>query len=117
MYTVRSEAYLGGRISMRPSSVHWTCLATWISLRRKSSNDDDFVQKLNNVGVVGAPADLINNAHQACKGLDSGSTPDSLTDAFVSQMGFTSTRAANFVALSATHYCPQYGNLQFKSPH
>jgi hypothetical protein len=80
-------------------------------------NDDDFVLNLNDVGVRGAPADLISSAHLVCNGLGSGNTPDSLTDAFVSQMGFTSARAAKFVALSVTHYCPQYGNLPFKAPH
>jgi hypothetical protein len=81
------------------------------------SNDDDFVQKVNNVWVIGAPADLINNAHLVCKDLDSGTDVDRLADAFVSQMGFTSGRAAKFVAASVTHYCPQYSNLQFKRPH
>jgi hypothetical protein len=79
------------------------------------SNDDDFVQKVNNVGVLGAPADLINNAHAVCTGLDNGNTPDSIRDALVAQLGLTSNRAAIFVALSATHYCPKYGNLQFKT--
>jgi hypothetical protein len=88
-----------------------------IGVAHADANDDDFVQKVNNDGVAGAPADLINNAHRVCKGFDSGSAPDSLTDAFVSQMGFTPGRAAQFVALSVTHYCPQYGNLQFKNPH
>jgi Protein of unknown function (DUF732) len=88
-----------------------------IGVARADSNDDDFVQKVNNVGVSGAPADLINNAHAVCTGLDSGSTVDSLTDAFVSQMGFRSGRAAQFVALSVTHYCPKYSNLQFNAPH
>lgn len=88
-----------------------------IGVAHADSNDDDFVQKVNNVGVMGAPVDLVNNAHQVCKGLDSGGTPDSLTDALVSQMGFASGRAAKFVALSVTHYCPQHSNLPFKNYH
>ena len=86
-----------------------------IGIAHADSNDDDFTQTMNNVGVIGAPADLINNAHAACTALDSGSTPDAIRDALVSQLGLTSNRAAIFVALSATHYCPKYGNLQFKT--
>ncbi|WP_165757849.1 DUF732 domain-containing protein [Mycolicibacter engbaekii] len=81
------------------------------------NNDDNFVAKLKSVGVTGAPADLIRNAHQVCNGLDNGVTPDALTELFVSQMGFAPARAANFVALSAAHYCPKYDNLQFEHPH
>ncbi|SOX53819.1 DUF732 domain-containing protein [Mycobacterium ahvazicum] len=81
------------------------------------SNDDDFVQKANNNGVVGAPADLIRIAHQVCGGLNNGTGPDAIADALVSQLGLRSDRAAIFEALSATHYCPKYGNLQFKNPH
>lgn len=81
------------------------------------ANDDDFVQQLKSVGVLGAPADLIRNAHLVCDGLASGSTPDDLADAFVAQMNFTSARAAKFVALSVTHYCPQYSKLPFNRPH
>lgn len=88
-----------------------------IGVAHADSSDDDFVQQAHNVGVSGAPADLINNGHLVCKSLDSGSNPDSITDAFVSQMGFKSGVAAKFVAVSVTHYCPQYGNLPFKEPH
>lgn len=77
------------------------------------ANDDDFVGALNNIGVSGAPADLISNAHLVCSNLGSGTTPRSIADTFVSQMGFAPNRAATFVALSATHYCPQYSNLPF----
>ncbi|MGV0069418.1 DUF732 domain-containing protein [Mycobacterium sp. M23085] len=81
------------------------------------SNDDDFVRQSNNVGVAGAPADLIRIAHQVCQGLDSGNSPDAIADALVSQLGLRSDRAAMFEGFSATHYCPKYGNLQFKNPH
>lgn len=84
-----------------------------IGVAHADSNDDDFVQSLNNVGVGGAPADLISNAHLVCTGLDNGNTPASIRDAFVSQTGSTPNTAATFVALSATHYCPQYSNLRF----
>lgn len=86
-------------------------------IAQADSTDDDFLRQVNNVGVTGAPADLIRNAHMVCTGLDSGMTPDSLTDAFVSQMGFTPTRAGTFVASAVTHYCPQYSNLRFQAPH
>lgn len=76
------------------------------------SNDDSFLSGVKNVGIAGAPADLINNARLACEGIDSGSTPDTVIDAFISQMGFRPDRAAMFVALSITHYCPQYGNMK-----
>ena len=79
------------------------------------SNDDDFTQRVNNNGVIGAPADLINNAHAACSLLGSGDTPDVVRDALVTQLHLTPNRAAIFVALSATHYCPKYGNMQFQT--
>jgi hypothetical protein len=88
-----------------------------IGVARADSNDDDFVQRAQNVGVSGAPADLIINGHEVCKLLASGSNPDDVADAFVSQMGFKSGVAAGFVAVSVTHYCSQYSNLQFKKPH
>lgn len=81
------------------------------------SNDDDFVRQANNIGVTGAPADLIRIAHQVCGGLDSGNSPDAIADALASQLGLRSDRAAAFASFSATHYCPKYGNLQFKNPH
>lgn len=77
------------------------------------SNDDHLVQVLNNAGIVGAPADLINNAHLVCSGLDNGTSPAAIRDAFVSQMGLTPSRAATYVAVSASAYCPQHGNLRF----
>ncbi len=77
------------------------------------SNDDHLVQVLNNAGVTGAPADLINNAHQVCSNLDEGHAPGAIRDAFISQMGFTSSRAATFVAVSVSAYCPKYSNLRF----
>jgi hypothetical protein len=88
-----------------------------VGVAHADSNDDDFVQKVNNVGVNGAPADLIRIAHQVCGGLDSGTSPDAIEDALVSQLGLRSDRAAIFESFSATHYCPKYGNLQFKNPH
>ena len=88
-----------------------------IGVAHADSNDDDFVQKVNNVGVEGAPADLITNAHLVCQALGNGSSPDDIVDGFVNQMHFQSGRAAQFAALSVTHYCPQYGNMQFKNYH
>lgn len=88
-----------------------------VGVAHADGNDDAFIQQAHNVGVTGPAADLINNARQVCKGLDSGSSPDDLADAFVSQLGFSSGNAAKFVAVSVTHYCPQYGNLPFKRPH
>jgi hypothetical protein len=88
-----------------------------IGVAHADSNDDDFVQKANNVGVIGAPADLIRIAHQVCGGLDDGNSPDAIADALVSQLGLRSDRAAIFESFSATHYCPKYSNLQFKNPH
>lgn len=88
-----------------------------IGTAHADSNDDDFVQKANNNGVVGAPTDLIRIAHQVCGSLDDGNSPDAIADALVSQLGLRSDRAAIFESFSATHYCPKYGNLQFKNPH
>jgi hypothetical protein len=48
-----------------------------IGVAHADSNDDDFVQQVNNIGIIGPPGNLIN--------------PDG---------------AANFVSLSVTHYCP-----------
>lgn len=89
----------------------------WMSIgvAHADSNDDDFVQQVNNVGVSGAPADLINNGHSVCTALDGGNTPDAIRDALASQLGLRPDRAAIFVAFSASHYCPKYGNLQFKT--
>jgi hypothetical protein len=86
-----------------------------IGVAHADSNDDDFVQKMANNGVDGAPADLIRIAHQVCGGLDDGNTPDAIRDALVSQLHLAPNRAAIFVAFSATHYCPKYSNLQFKT--
>jgi Protein of unknown function (DUF732) len=91
----------------------WALLST--GLAHADSNDDDFTQRMNANGVIGAPTDLINNAHAVCSGLDSGNTPDALRDALVAQLKLAPNRAAIFVALSATHYCPKYDNLQFKT--
>ncbi len=55
---------------------------------RADSNDDDFVQKVHNIGVNGAPADLITNARIVRHALNNGSE-DTLRDDFVNQMGFT----------------------------
>jgi hypothetical protein len=88
-----------------------------IGTAHADSNDDDFVEKANNNGVVGAPADLIRVAHQVCGGLDDGNSPDAIADALVSQLGLRSDRLAIFESFSATHYCPKYSNLQFKNPH
>ncbi|WP_292975789.1 DUF732 domain-containing protein [Mycobacterium sp.] len=81
------------------------------------ANDDEFVQMSKNIGVDGAPADLIRIAKSVCAGLDGGSGPDEIADALVSQLGLKSGRAAKFVAFSATHYCPKYSNLEFNRPH
>jgi hypothetical protein len=86
-----------------------------MAVAHADSNDDDFVQQVNNNGVVGAPADLIRIAHQVCGGLDEGSSPDAIRDALVNQLHLAPNRAAIFVAFSATHYCRQHGNLQFKT--
>ncbi|SPM35798.1 hypothetical protein MRAB57_3629 [Mycobacterium rhizamassiliense] len=88
-----------------------------IGVAHADSNDDDFVQKANNNGVVGAPADLIRIAHQVCGGLDSGNSPDAIADALVSQLGLRSDRAAIFESFAVGHYCPKYSNLQFNNPH
>jgi hypothetical protein len=88
-----------------------------IGVGHADSDDDDFVQRVKNVGVAGAPADLIRIAHQVCNAMASGSTPDDVTDAFVKQMGFQSGVAAQFVSISVVHYCAQYGNIPFKDPH
>lgn len=88
-----------------------------IGVAHADGNDDDFVQKVNNIGVTGAPADLIRIAHQVCGGLNDGNSPDAIADALVSQLGLRSDRAAIFESFSATHYCPKYGNLQFNHPH
>jgi hypothetical protein len=50
-----------------------------------------FIQQMNNLGVIGAPADLINNAHLACTALDNGNSPDTIADAFISQLGVKPT--------------------------
>lgn len=81
------------------------------------SNDDDFVQRVNNNGVTGAPADLIRIAHQVCEGLDNGTSPDAVADALASQLGLRSDRAVIFESFSVTHYCPKYSNVPFKNPH
>lgn len=88
-----------------------------VGVAHADGNDDDLVQQAHGFGVSGAAADLINNGHAVCKSLDAGSNPDDITDAFVSQMGFQSGVAAHFVAISASHYCPKYGNLKFNRPH
>jgi hypothetical protein len=88
-----------------------------IGVAHADSNDDDFVRQSSNVGVTGAPPDLIRIAHQVCEGLDNGNSPDAIADALVSQLGLRSDRAAIFESFSAAHYCPKYGNLQFKNPH
>jgi hypothetical protein len=88
-----------------------------IGVAHADSNDDDFIQKVKSVGVNGAPADLITNAHLVCHAQASGSNPDAITDQFVTQMGFQSGVAARFVSISTMHYCPQYGNVPFKESH
>jgi hypothetical protein len=81
-----------------------------IGVAHADSNDDDFVHSVNNLGVIGPAANLINNAHQVCKYLDNGGSPGSASGAIASQMGFTPAGAASFVSISITHYCPQYGH-------
>lgn len=80
-----------------------------IGVAHADSNDDDFVQQVNNIGVIGPPANLINNAHQVCQFLGHGGTRDSAANSIASQMGFPPAGAASFVSISITHYCPQYG--------
>ncbi|CQD22343.1 hypothetical protein BN000_05575 [Mycobacterium europaeum] len=101
--------------SLLPSAVAAALVVFGIGVAHADSNDDDFVQKVNNSGVAGAPDDLIRVAHQVCEGLDGGNTPDAIRDALASQLGLRPDRAAIFVAFSASHYCPKYGNLQFKT--
>lgn len=86
-----------------------------IGIAHADSNDDDFVQSVNHIGVGGAAADLITNAHAVCDALDGGNTPDKARDALVSQLGLRPDRAVQFVAISATHYCPKYSNLRFST--
>ena len=76
------------------------------------SNDDQFLFAVQNIGINGSPADLIDNARLVCAGLDDGISPDGLINAVTTQLGFRPDRAATFTALSVTHYCPQYGNMR-----
>jgi hypothetical protein len=77
-----------------------------IGVAHADSNDDDFVQQVNNVGVIGPPANLITNAHTVCQFLNQGGTRDSAANNVASMPGFTPAGAASFVSLSVTHYCP-----------
>jgi Protein of unknown function (DUF732) len=83
-----------------------------IGVAHADANDDAFVQKVSNIGVNGAATDLISNAQQVCKSFDSANTVDDTINAFVSQWGWPCNRAAKFVALSVTYYCPKYSGLQ-----
>jgi hypothetical protein len=82
-----------------------------------NSSDDDFVQRVNNIGITGAPADLIGNGHRVCQILNSGVGPDDIVDSLVNQLHFHAGRAAYFEAISVAHYCPQYGNVPFQRAH
>jgi hypothetical protein len=77
-----------------------------IGVAHADSNDDDFVQQVNNIGIIGPPGNLINNAHTVCQFLNQGGTRDSAANNVASMPGFTPDGAANFVSLSVTHYCP-----------
>ena len=83
-----------------------------VGVAHADSNDDQFLLGVNNIGITGAPADLISNARLICAGLDDGSNPDQIINAVATQLGFRPDRAATFTALSVTHYCPQYGNMR-----
>jgi hypothetical protein len=78
-----------------------------IGVAHADSNDDDFVQKANNVGVIGAPADLIRIAHQVCGGLDDGNSPDSIADALVSQLGLRSDRGGDLRVIFSDALLPE----------
>ncbi|MBX7135037.1 MAG: DUF732 domain-containing protein [Fimbriimonadaceae bacterium] len=84
-------------------------------LAHADSNDDNFVAAMKKNGVEGDTTAMINIAHQVCDGLAS-SDPDTIRDALVSQLQLKPNRAAIFVAQAVGHYCPQYGNLTFKTP-
>ncbi|MDQ1322608.1 MAG: hypothetical protein QG655_3856 [Actinomycetota bacterium] len=84
-----------------------------LGVAHADSNDDDFLQRVANVGIAGPAADLINNARLVCEALDNGTAPKVIADAIASQLGFRPDRAVSFSALSVTHYCPQYGNMPF----
>jgi uncharacterized protein DUF732 len=70
------------------------------------SNDDDFVREVNNVGIIGPPGNLINNAHAVCQFLNQGGTRAAAENNVATMPGFTRAGAASFVSLSVTHYCP-----------
>ena len=77
-----------------------------IGVAHADSNDDDFVQQVNNIGVIGPPANLITNAHTVCQFLNQGGTQEAAANNVASMPGFTPAGAATFVSLSVTHYCP-----------
>jgi|GEM_PF-4734576 len=87
-------------------------MALSTGIAHADANDDHFLLGVNNVGITGAAADLIDNARLVCGFLDQGNSPKVVTDAVVSSLGFRPDRAVVFTALSVTHYCPQYGNMQ-----
>ena len=77
-----------------------------IGVAHADSNDDDFVREVNNLGIVGPPANLINNAHVVCQSLNQGGTRAAAENNVATMPGFTRAGAAGFVSLSVTHYCP-----------
>jgi hypothetical protein len=77
-----------------------------IGVAHADSNDDDFVRQVNNVGIIGAPANLITNAHTVCQFLNQGGTRENAANNVASMPGFTPAGATSFVSLSVTHYCP-----------
>jgi hypothetical protein len=77
-----------------------------IGVAHADSNDDDFVREVNNVGIIGPPANLINNGHAVCQFLNQGGTRAAAANNVASMPGFTQAGAATFVSLSVTHYCP-----------
>jgi hypothetical protein len=86
-----------------------------IAVAHDNPNDDTFVQHAIQAGLSGAPTDLITNGHAVCSALDSGNTPDTVRDAFVSQLHFQRNPAARSFAAAVAAYCPQHGNLKFQT--
>ena len=77
-----------------------------MGIAHADSNDDDFVQQVNSIGIIGAPGNLITNAHTVCQFLNQGGTQQSAANNVASMPGFTPAGAATFVSLSVSHYCP-----------
>jgi hypothetical protein len=99
--------------SLKTVSIVVPLMALSMGIAHADANDDHFLLGVNNIGIVGSPADLINNARIVCNLLDQGNSPKAISDAIISSLGFRPDRAVTFAALSVTHYCPQYGNMRF----